>query len=59
MVINSLVERFGRLPTDTEVYRFIWGGPEMRKKIWNDKGLPQTESKRETDESLSIDGKEQ
>ena len=39
-VIAGLQARFGRLPTDQEVYRFIWGQPHVRQRIWDNKGLP-------------------
>ncbi len=40
-VILQLNARFGRLPSDNEVYRFIWGGPDVRQRIWDNKGLPE------------------
>lgn len=40
-VILQLNARFGRLPSDNEVYRFIWGGPDTRQRIWDNKGLPE------------------
>lgn len=39
-VIAGLQKRFGRLPTDQEVYRFVWGDPASRERIWDNKGLP-------------------
>lgn len=41
MTILQLQARFGRLPTEKEVYRFIWGSPEERQKIWMNYGLPE------------------
>lgn len=40
-VILHLKDRFGRLPSDNEVYRFIWGGANTRQRIWDNKGLPE------------------
>jgi len=40
-VILQLNARFGRLPSDNEVYRFIWGDENVRQKIWDNKGLPE------------------
>lgn len=40
-VILHLQARFERLPTENEVYRFIWGGEVLRQKIWENKGLPE------------------
>lgn len=41
-VVTQLAERFGRLPTEDEVYRFLMGTPFERQAIW-DHGLPETE----------------
>jgi hypothetical protein len=40
-VVLQLNSRFGRLPSDNEVYRYIWGGPNVRQRIWDNKGLPE------------------
>lgn len=40
-VIRQLQARFGRLPSDNEVYRFIWGDGNARQRIWDNKGLPE------------------
>lgn len=40
-VIAGLQKRFGRLPTDQEVYRFVWGDAASRERIWDRKGLPE------------------
>lgn len=40
-VILQLQARFGRLPSDNEVYRFVWGGEAVRQRIWDNKGLPE------------------
>lgn len=43
MVIQILTARFGRLPTENEVYRTVWGTPEDREWIWENKGLPENQ----------------
>lgn len=48
-VVSALAKRFGRIPTEAEVYGFLMGSPEERQSIWNF-GLPQT--------IRSTDGKE-
>lgn len=40
-VIEGLQARFGRLPTDNEVYNFVWGTAATRQSIWDCKGLPE------------------
>lgn len=40
MVILNLQKHFERLPTDREVYRFIFGTPEERERIYENKGMP-------------------
>ena len=42
-VILQLQAHFERLPTDKEVYRFIWGTAHDRLWIWNNKGLPENQ----------------
>lgn len=38
-VIDGLTRRFGRVPTEDEVMSFIFGTKEIRKDIWDKKGL--------------------
>jgi hypothetical protein len=40
-VIAHLNKRFGRLPTENEVYRVLWGSTREREKIWENRGLPE------------------
>lgn len=40
-VILGLAKRFDRMPTDNEVYRFVWGTPMDRQRIYQHKGLPE------------------
>jgi hypothetical protein len=35
IIIHRLTARFGRQPTEDEVYDFIMGDEETRLKIWN------------------------
>ena len=42
-VILGLAARFERLPTDKEVYRFVWGTDHDRQWIWTNKGLPENQ----------------
>lgn len=42
-VILQLQARFGRLPTDNEVYRYIWGPSHTRQWIWDNHGLPENQ----------------
>lgn len=42
-VILGLKSRFGRIPTDNEVYRFIWGTKESRERIYANRGLPENQ----------------
>ena len=42
-VIQILAKHFGRIPTENEVYRTIWGNPHDREWIWNNKGLPENQ----------------
>ena len=39
VVIQSLKNRFGRWPTEEEIYVFIMGTKEDRAEIWKNKGL--------------------
>jgi len=34
-LVHRLYERFGRMPTEQEVFGFIQGTDEDRKEIWN------------------------
>lgn len=36
-LVKNLEERFGRLPTEDEVYDFITGDYDARLHIWNTK----------------------
>lgn len=38
--IANLEKHFGRLPTDREVYRFVFGTKEERERIYQEKGMP-------------------
>lgn len=40
-IIAQLNDRFGRLPSENEVYRFIRGDANTRQRIWSNKGLPE------------------
>lgn len=42
-VIQILTKHFGRIPTDKEVYRTVWGSPQTRQWIWDNKGLPENQ----------------
>lgn len=35
LLILDLYEQFGRMPTEDEVYDFIFGGNDLRMMIWN------------------------
>ena len=41
-IAKALTKRYGRMPTDEEVERFILGDEEERFQIWNF-GLPKKE----------------
>jgi len=34
-IVNSLAERFGRIPSEDEVTAFIMGDINVRTRIWN------------------------
>lgn len=38
-VVLNLQKHFGRLPTDREVYHFVYGSAETRNRIYENKGL--------------------
>jgi hypothetical protein len=40
-VTEQLQAQFDRSPTLKEIYRFMWGDKETRKRIWRDRGLPE------------------
>ena len=40
MVILNLQKHFGRLPTDREVYRYVFGTAYERERIYEAKGMP-------------------
>lgn len=35
MLIMALTARFGTLPTEDEVYAFIFGDKDERQRVWN------------------------
>jgi len=35
IVVDALAKRFGRLPSEDEVYGFVFGDKHARYEIWN------------------------
>lgn len=34
-VVTTLTDRFGRPPTEDEIYTFVFGTAEQKKLLWN------------------------